>query len=1201
MKRVLRLALVCGALAIGAAEWTQREGFRFRAITPGPPGKTGFTLLAPEATGIQFTNVLREERSIANRVLLNGSGVTAGDVDGDGLCDLYFGSLDGDNALFRNLGGWKFANITAKAGVACENQDTTGVVFADIDGDGDLDLLVTSLDRGLRVFRNDSKGSFTEALEAGGITPKLGATSMALADIEGDGDLDLYVARYRFDTIKDKLSTKFQINRVNGVDVVVSMDGRPTTAADLTNRFVVAFSGEVIELAEPDVLYLNDGHGNFTEEPWTAGRFLDEAGQPLAGPPRDWGLSAMFYDINRDGAPDLYVCNDFSSPDRCWMNDGKGNFRAVARTAIRSQSRFSMGVDFGDVNRDGHVDFFVTDMFSRDPAYRHTQVADFVPTIWPIGEIENRPQMMRNTLQINRGDTTFAETAWFSGVEASDWSWGAAFLDVDLDGYEDILVSNGQWGDFMNADMAAEIERLRAEKKMTPKEVTELVKLYPRLATPNVAFRNNRDLTFTEVAKEWGFDTPVISEALALADLDNDGDLDAALNNINDPAGVYMNGSAAGRVSVRTAAARGIGAVVHVIGGPVPQTQEIVAGGRYLSGEEAGRTFATGAATNVNVEVRWRNGKRSAASVPANSLLEFTDAPGDAPAPSPAKAKTTGLFADVSALINHRHIEVPFDDFTRQPLLPNRLSQNGPGIAWNDVDADGFEDLFIGSGRGGVPGAFRNDGNGGFVAMTNDIWRRRIARDQAGIVAFGQTVVMASSNYEDGRTNGGALRIYVTRENVSGESVQGAGLTAGAIAMSDIDRDGDLDLFIGGRAIPGRYPEPANAALFRNENGRYIPALQFDGFGLITAAAFSDLDSNGYADLIVAFEWGALRIFKNDGGQLKEHAPNPGISEHTGWWNGVATGDFDNDGRIDIVASNWGLNTKYGAGARRVYFGDFDGNNVLDVIEAGFRPNGLIAPERSFKAMREALPTIGDFVARYIDYGNASVEKILGAEFANAQMLEANTLASTVFLNRGDRFEASRLPIEAQLAPAFGIAVADYDGDGAQDIFLAQNFFAATPETFRSDACRGLLLRGDGKGKFAAMTGQESGLQIYGEQRGCAAADYDADGRVDLAVSQNGNFTKLYRNTTGKPGLRVQLKGSPQNPSCVGATVRWVGAGPVAEVQAGSGLYSQSGQILVLARRDGADELEIRWPNGKVSRERVAPGQNQVTITMPSL
>lgn len=1197
MNRVLRLALVCGAaLGIGAADWTQREGFRFRAVTPGPPGKTGFTLLSPEATGIQFTNVLREERSITNRVLLNGSGIAAGDVDGDGLCDLYFGSLDGENALFRNLGGWKFENITAKAGVACENQDTTGVVFADIDNDGDLDLLVTSLDRGLRAFRNDGKGSFTESFEA----PKLGATSMALADIDGDGDLDLYVARYRFDTIKDKLSTKFQINRVNGIDAVVSMDGRPTTAADLTNRFLVAPSGEVIELAEPDLLCLNDGHGNFTEEPWTAGRFLDEAGQPLAGPPRDWGLSAMFYDINRDGAPDLYVCNDFSSPDRCWINDGKGRFRAIARTAIRSQSRFSMGVDFGDVNRDGHVDFFVTDMFSRDPAYRHTQVADFAPTVWPIGEIENRPQMMRNTLQINRGDTTFAETAWFSGVEASDWSWGTAFIDIDLDGYEDILVGNGQWGDFMNADMAAEIERLRAAKKLTPKEVTELVKLYPRLATPNVAFRNNRDLTFTEVAKDWGFDTPVISEALALADLDNDGDLDVILNNINDPAGVYMNGSAAGRVTIRAPGPRGVGASIRVTGGPVAQTQEIISGGRYLSSDEAVRTFATGHATNVSVEVVWRSGKKSAASVPPNSIVEFAEPSGDAPAP-PAAAEPVKLFTDVSALINHRHIEEPFDDFARQPLLPNRLSQSGPGIAWNDVDGDGFEDLFIGSGRGGAPGAFRNEGTGTFAAMTNDIWRRRINRDQAGIVAFGQTVIMASSNYEDGRTNGGALRIYVTRENISGESVQGSGLTAGAIAMADIDRDGDLDMFIGGRVVPGRYPEPANATLFRNENGRYSPATQFDRFGLITSATFSDLDGDGYADLIVAFEWGALRVFKNDGGKFKERAPLPGISEHTGWWNGVATGDFDNDGRVDIVASNWGLNTKYGAGKRRVYSGDFDGNSVVDVVEAGFRANGTLAPERSFKTMREALPTISDQVTRYIDYGQSSVEKLLGAEFANATMLEANTLATMLFFNRGDHFEASPLPTAAQLAPAFGIAIADFDGDGAQDIFLAQNFFAATPETFRSDAGRGLLLRGDGKGKFSAMPGQESGLTIYGEQRGCAAADYDGDARVDLAVSQNGNFTKLYRNASGKPGLRVQLKGPPQNPSCVGAGVRWLNSGPMVEVQAGSGLYSQNGQILVLAKREGVEELEIRWPNGKTSRERIFPGQSHVTVTMPSL
>lgn len=1191
MKRVVRFALLLIALtcAAGAADWIQKEGYRYKPVSPSH-GKTGFRLLPPGATGIAFTNVLREERSIANRVLLNGSGIAAGDVDGDGLCDVYFGSLDGDNALFRNLGGWKFENITSKAGVACAGQDTTGTVFTDIDSDGDVDLLVTSRDRGLRIFRNGGKGVFEESAA---FPQKTGATSIAVADIEGDGDLDLYLARYRAETIKDRLTAKFQINRVNGADVVVAMDGRPATAADLTNRFVVTPSGDVIENGEPDALFLNDGKGGFTEQSWTDGRFLDEAGRPLRDAPRDWGLAAVFYDINSDGAPDVYVCNDFSSPDRCWINDGKGSFRAISRVAIRSQSRFSMGVDFADVNRDGHVDFFVTDMLSRDPAYRHTQVADFVPTLWPIGEIENRPQMMRNTLQINRGDTTFAETAWYSGVEASDWSWGLAFLDVDLDGFEDLLIGNGQWGDFMNADMAAEIERLRAQKKMTPKEVAGMVKLYPRLATPNVAFRNNRDLTFTEVGTEWGFATPVISEAIALADLDNDGDLDVIVNNINDAAGLYENTGAANRIAVRA----GVGAAIKVSGGPNEQTQQIMAGGRYLSNDDSLRSFAAGDATNLTIQVDWRSKRRSVASVPPNVIVEFQEPKGNAIVREPA-VSVKPLFADVSDLINHRHVEEPFNDFGRQPLLPNRLSQGGPGIAWNDVDGDGFEDVFIGTGRGGTVGAFKNDGKGGFVPFAEEIWKRRLGRDAGGVVSFGQTVIFASSNYEDGQTNGGLVRIFSVLEKVSGESIQAQKITAGPLAMADVDADGDLDIFIGGRVVPGRYPEAADSILLSNDNGRFATKALFEKLGLITATAFTDIDADGDCDLVVAREWGAIRILRNERGRFREWAPVPGLSERSGWWNAIATGDFDNDGRMDIVASNWGLNTKYGASPRRVYFGDFDGNGVFDIVEAGFRENGIVAPERTFKSMRDSLPIITDAVERYIDYGNSSVEKILGAAFAKASVLEADTLSSMIFLNRGDHFEAAALPRDAQLAPAMGISPADFDGDGNQDIFLAQNFFATTPETFRSDAGRGLLLRGDGKGNFGPVAGQESGLLIYGEQRGCAAADYDGDGRVDLAVSQNGNRTRLYRNVQAKAGLRVRLKGGPANPSCVGARVRWANTGPAVEVQAGSGLYSQNGQVVVIARREGASELEVRWPSGKTTRHPVA-GETEVAIAEP--
>jgi hypothetical protein len=453
-----------------ALEWQQGDGYR-RAPLPIPEaGKTGFTRLSPDTTGITFTNWLSDERSLTNRNLLSGSGVAAGDVDGDGLCDLYFCSLGTGNALYRNLGNWKFENITASAGVACLGQDSTGAVFADIDGDGDLDLLVNSLGGGTRVFQNDGHGHFKEITAEAGVASKSGSMSMTLADVNGDGTLDLFVTNFRARTVRDDPTTTFGIKIEKGRPVVATVNDRSATSPDLTNRFTVTPSGSVLEESEPPVLYLNDGKGRFAPVSFTGGTFLDEDGVPLREPPRDWGLAAQFHDLNGDGAPDLYVCNDLHSPDRIWINNGHGQFRAIARLGIRCTSVFSMGVDIADLDRDGNMDIFVVDMLSREHQKRMVQVGTLTPTQWPIGRYDYRPQFNRNTLQINRGDGTFAETAYFSGVEASEWSWGPICVDLDLDGYEDIVIMNGQLRDFQNADLDRRIAQMQAARRMSIKE-----------------------------------------------------------------------------------------------------------------------------------------------------------------------------------------------------------------------------------------------------------------------------------------------------------------------------------------------------------------------------------------------------------------------------------------------------------------------------------------------------------------------------------------------------------------------------------------------------------------------------------------------------------------------------------------------------------------------------------------------------------
>ena len=593
-------------------------------------GKAGFMRLEGAQTGLLFTNQISDIRAITNRNLLSGSGVALGDVDGDGWCDIYFCGLDNDNVLYRNRGDWKFEDVTASAGVSCPAQDSTGAVFADVDGDRDLDLLVTGLGSGARLFENDGHGHFTERTADAGLKSKAGSMSMALADIDGDGDLDLYVVNYRPNTLKDIPDAKFKVEYVRGRPVITQFNGAPTTRPDLTNRFVLAPGGEVLELGEADQLYINEGAGKFKLASFSDGRFLDEDGKKLEGPYPDWGLAATFYDFTGDGAPDLYVCNDLFPPDRVWVNDGKGNFRAIARTAIRSTSTFSMGIDFADIDRDGAPDFFVTDMRSRDHVKQHVQVGEMSPFLTPPGLIDLRQQKGQNTLQWNRGDGTFAEIAWHAGVEATDWSWGPIFLDVDLDGWEDLLISNGNQYDVQNADVATEIERLKAANRLNHQELLGLLRTFPKLASTKVAFRNQRNRTFRDMAGEWGFRSKEISQGMALADLDNDGDMDLVINNLFTAAAVYRNETDAPRIAVRLAGAGrnsgGAGAKVRVTGGPLTQGQEMISGGRYLSGDQMMRVFAVPSGTS-NLEVTWRNGKTTVISgVKANHLYIVEEA-----------------------------------------------------------------------------------------------------------------------------------------------------------------------------------------------------------------------------------------------------------------------------------------------------------------------------------------------------------------------------------------------------------------------------------------------------------------------------------------------------------------------------------------------------------------------------------------------
>jgi hypothetical protein len=1245
------LSLVMGyVLSSGLAaplQWQQGPGYRYAHVAVPQGSPPGFTAMPATVTGIAFTNRLDEERGLTNQIYMSGAGVALGDVDGDGWVDVYLCGLDSANALYRNLGNWRFEDITAEAGVACADQASTGALLADADGDGDLDLFVTGWGRGVRLFLNDGQAHFSEVTAQAGLVSQHGSTTLTMADIDGDGDLDLYLGNYRTDTIQDEPGVQFLIAGGRTQPVIKAIDGRPVTAEQLQRYSVTPGTLTVAENGEPDILYRNEEAARFVPVSWTNGAFLDENGKP-ATVPYDWTLSAMFRDLNGDGAPDLYVCSDNQTPDRIWINDGHGRFRAINRLAFRHTSLASMGVDVADINRDGLDDIFVSDMLMREHVVRQLLMPDRQPTP-PPGAWPDRPQYMRNCLFLNRGDGTYAEIAQLAGVDASDWTWLPVFLDVDLDGFEDLLIVTGLERSLRDADSRRAIEMVRKRQPLTKRQFLELRRIMPRLLTPNFAFRNQGDLTFHDMSAAWGFDSRQISQAMALADLDNDGDLDVVVNCLNAPPLLYRNNASAPRLAVRLKGrppnTRAIGAKIRVTGGPVPQTQDMICGGRYLSGDDAMRVFAAGdPSRRLTVEVRWRTGQLTVfTGLVANCIYELAE-----PQPtqavsgrSAAQVRTkqtvpSPLFADASELLAHVHRDPGYNDFARQPLLPKQLSRDGPGVAWADFNGDGWDDVLVGWGPGQGPVLGLNRAGKALPRVSLVLPSGPLPGQCTTLLVNPAGTNLARllvglSNY---RTAASGIPVAVECELtlpnlVLRHTLPAHSASVGPLAWADVDGDGDLDLFVGGRVIPGRYPEPADSHLFRRNGTGWVPdpdaAKLLARIGLVSSAVFTDLDNDADPDLVLACDWGPLKIFRNDRGKLTPWDPAvvlaaearialahtqsntapTRLSHLTGWWNGVSAGDFDEDGRLDLVAANWGRNSKYQrylAPGRplRAFYADLTGDGVVEVLEAYDDPVlGKTVPWHCWDTLAGALPFVLERFDGCKAIAQASIGEILGEHMAQVHQLQATTLDSMVFLNRGEHFLARPLPIEAQFAPAFAVAVADADGDGHEDLFLSQNFFGVDPETSRYDAGRGLWLRGDGQGGFTPLPGQQSGVMAYGEQRGAAVADFDQDGRVDLVLSQNAGPTKLYRNVGARPGLRVRLVGPPGNPTGVGAVMQLVFGtrrGPAREIHAGSGYWSQDSPVQVLGTPQPPTELVVRWPGGKTTQAPVPQGTRELVV-----
>ncbi len=1193
--------------------WVAGKGCQEAAVSPEPGGKPGFTLMPPSVTGVWFTNLLQGDAYLTNLVAHNGSGVAIGDVDGDGWQDIYLCNLQGPNRLYRNLGHFQFEEMPLGE-AACLGQSSTGAVFADVDGDGDLDLLVNGIGVGTRLFLNDGKGRWTEKKDSG-LSATASATSLALADIDGDGDLDLYCTHYVDAVLLADPTIQLAMAQQNGRIVVSKINGQPIETTRWKDRLQVLPDGSVNEVPEIDGFYRNDGHGHFTPIQSEPGVFLDEDGKPIP-PFRDWGLGVMFRDINGDGAPDIFVCNDNASPDRFWINSGKGTFRLIEPMAMRHASRSSMGVDFADLNRDGHDDFLVLDMFAREHVKRMSQLARSYPDPAARERIGERQLYNRNTLFMGRSDGSFAEMALMAGIAATDWSWCPIFLDVDLDGYEDLLISTGFEMDVMDQDSTDQFRK----RKWTPEQVKRFRQYHPNWRTTIAGFRNRGDGTFENRSQAWGFDRPGIAQGMALGDLDNDGDLDLVVNNLNAPAGIYRNDAAAPRIAVRLKGlppnTQGIGARIRLLGGMAQggqpaliQSQEMICGGRYLSGDQAVRVFAAGAdsGNGLAVEVRWRSGNQSViTNLQANHVYEINEAGSTPPAAIPHPAPPSPFFTDASGMLSHRHVESDFDDWARQPLLPHRVSRLGPGLSWYDYNGDGWEDLAVAGGSGGTLSVFINLGGQRFGTKPDNL---TAVGDQEAVLGWADGLgnrkcLVALSNAELAPDQESRIAIYSAVKTP--EKLPAGKASIGPLAAADVDGDGDLDLFVGGRANPSRYPEPASSAIWLNEQGklRADTALSapFQSLGMVSGATFADLDGDGSPDLALALEWGAIRVFRNVKGHFQDVTGAMGLAARTGLWTSVTAGDFDGDGKLDLAVGNWGRNTVYEINQPsplRVYYGDWDGDGTLELMEA-WQQNGNWLPIRNRRWFEAALPGLQQRFPTHEAYGRATVPEILGNLLKQSKILEAAHLESGVFLNHGSRFEWMPFPREAQMSPVFSINVGDFDGDGIEDLFLSQNFFGTSSDLSRDDAGLGLWLRGYGNGSFTAVDPSVSGIRIHGEQRAAALADFNHDGRVDLAVTQNNADTKLYINQGAKRGLRVVLKGPPANPDAVGATLRVLyadgRAGPCRSIQSGSGYLAQDAAAQVLGLAAPPIGLWIRWPGGKEQKVQLPDSGLDISV-----